>query len=158
MSSNRTVYIPIATRSRVHRRREVIIDSFQDGQVVDVETHNTQETQEGLEEEHREGIVNLIAINWTDFWKRVKIYPDRPVAYPDASGYISSRRRTRHQVQSVASDVASAYLSDTDSESGMDEIAPCRAGETTCMGCKDGQANQTAHMDYGGCLCNDVVV
>lgn len=151
MSSNRTVYIPIATRSRVHRRREVIIDSFQDGQVVDIETHNTQE---GFEEEHREGIANLIAINWTDFWRRVKIYPDRPVAYPDASGYISSRRRTRHQVQSVAS----AYLSDTDSESEIDEIVPCRAGETTCMGCKDGQANQTAHMDYGGCLCNDVVV
>lgn len=158
-SQNATEDIPMRrlspSLSRVHRRRFIISESFQESQEgTEVESQSTQdEAKEAKEakEEEQKGLLNIIAVNWTDFWKRSKIYPERPVAYPDASGYISSRRRSRHQAQDMSSEVASAYLSDTDSESGMDEIAPCQ-------GCRDGMANQMAHMDYGGCLYNDVVV
>ena len=115
--------------SRVHRRRVIISESFaesQEGTEVESPIQNTRSevvnevVNEVIREEQGvDGLLNLISVNWMDFWKRAKIYPDHSIAYPDASAYISSRRRTRHQFQRPR---ANAYLSDTDDESDCDSV------------------------------------
>jgi hypothetical protein len=156
-SQNATEDIPMRrlspSLSRVHRRRFIISESFQESQEgTEVESQSTQD--EAKEAKEEEQLLNIIAVNWTDFWKRVKIYPEQPVEYSDASGYVSSRQRSRNPVQARVRARSNAYVSDTESESDTESNTLV----ITCQGCKDGQANQMAHMDYGGCLCNDVVV
>ena len=134
--------------TRVHRRMENIRESL----LGDIET---QEGAVAQDEEMTEGIIegftNLVAVNWSDFWKRARVYPEHRVAYPDASEHVSSRQRPI---------IERSNMSDTDDESVADDTEPIDTERDiiTCRGCRDGQANQMAHMDYGGCLCNDVVV
>ena len=157
--SSQSVYIPTVpssspTLSRVHRRRDVISESLRESQ----ETFDIEAQPQLLEEDAEGSIVNLIAVNWSEFWKHARIYPEQPVEYADASEHISSRQRLRNEVLARVRERSNAYVSDTDSESDTEEnivILPRR--EITCRGCKDGQANQMAHMDYGGCLY-DVIV
>lgn len=52
-------------------------------------------------------------INWENFWKRVKIYPEQEVAYPDSSQHFSTRQRIRN----FSRQRANAYVSDTESDS-----------------------------------------
>ena len=60
-----------------------------------------------------------VAINWDNFWKRARIYPEQEVAYADASQHVSTRRR----IQNFRRQRANAYVSDTDeSESGDDIV------------------------------------
>jgi len=142
--------------SRVHSRREGIRESLL---ATDIET---QEGSVAQDEEMAEGIIegfaNLVAVNWSDFWKRAKIYPEHCVAYPDASVHVSSRQRPRNEVQANIRARSNAYVSDTDDESDTEDVIEPPCDIITCQGCRDKQANQMAHMDYGGCLCNDVVV
>ena len=142
--------------TRVHRRMENIRESL----LGDIETHEGAVSQdEEMAEGIIEGFTNLVAVNWSDFWKRARVYPEHRVAYPDASVHVSSRQRPRNEVQANIRARSNAYVSDTDDESD-DDTKPIDIERDiiTCRGCRDGQANQMAHMDYGGCLCNDVVV
>ena len=153
-SQSETVSSSSPTLSRVHRRRDVIIESLQDSQ----ETSDI-ESQSPVLEEERVGLtlIKQIAVNWSEFWKQSRIYPEQQVAYPDASEYVSSRQRPINEVQARARSRSNAYVSDTDSESDTENIEIVPRREITCQGCKDGQANQMAHMDYGGCLYVGVV-
>ena len=81
--------------SRIHRRKDSIEDSLQgEGEQVG------REGEEVGRDEFPETIEsNNQPINWLDFWKRARVYPETPVAYPDASQYVSSRQRRRGQDQ-----------------------------------------------------------
>ena len=77
--------------SRIHRRKDSIEDSLQgEGEQVG------REGEEVGRDEFPETIEsNNQPINWLDFWKRARVYPETPVAYPDASQYVSSRQTER---------------------------------------------------------------
>lgn len=115
------VYVPSMPRltpitlSRVHRRRGLISLSIREGQVFQ------EEQAEERAEEREEVGMNLFAVNWAEFWKRVKIYPEQ-VEYPDASGYVSLRHRSRTQERARERAREVAYVSDTDSESVCDDV------------------------------------
>jgi len=81
--------------SRIHRRKDSIKDSLQgEGEEVG------REGEEVGRDEFPETIEsNNQPINWLDFWKRARVYPEPPIAYPDASQYVSSRQRRRRQDQ-----------------------------------------------------------
>jgi hypothetical protein len=138
---------------RVHRRGDAIRESLQQGQ----EQQGDGQQGDGQQEEMKDDGVfiglNLFA-NWLEFWKQAKIYPEPTVEYPDTSAYVSSRQRQRCGAMNRMR--ANAYVSDTDSDldSGDEEQ---EQEATTCTGCRDKQANQVAHMDYGGCLYVGVV-
>ena len=142
---------------RVHRRGDAIRESLQQGDQGREQEQEQQGDDQG--EQRGQGVVqvaqddgvfiglNLFA-NWLDFWKQAKIYPEPTV---DTSDYVSSRQRQRRGTMNRIR--ANAYVSDTDSDldSGDEEEV------STCTGCRDRQANQVAHMDYGGCLYVGVV-
>ena len=141
---------------RVHRRGNAIRESLQqEVQGTDQGTDRQGTDQQGNDQgivQVDDGVfigLNLFA-NWLDFWRQAKIYPEPTVEYPDTSAYVSSRQRQRHRTMNRIR--ANAYVSDTGSDlDSEDEEA------TTCSGCRDKQANQVAHMDYGGCLYVGVV-
>ena len=146
---------------RVHRRGDAIRESLQQGreQQGDEQQEQQGDGQQGDEQQEEmkdDGVfigLNLFA-NWLEFWKQAKIYPEPTVEYPDTSAYVSSRQRQRRGA--INRMRANAYVSDTDSDldSGDEEQ---EQEATTCTGCRDKQANQVAHMDYGGCLYVGVV-
>lgn len=82
--------------SRIHRRKDSIEDSLQ-GEGEEVGREEGQEEGGVGRDEVPES--NNQPINWLDFWKRARVYPETPVAYPDASQYVSSRQRRRGQGQ-----------------------------------------------------------
>ena len=145
---------------RVHRRGDAIRESLQQGDQGREQEQEQEQQGDDQREQRGQGVVqvddgvfiglNLFA-NWLDFWKQAKIYPEPTVEYPDTSEYVSSRQRQRRGAMNRIR--ANAYVSDTDSDldSGDEEEV------STCSGCRDRQANQVAHMDYGGCLYVGVV-
>jgi hypothetical protein len=109
------------TLSRVHRRRRIISESLQESQEGTEEGTDTErlvQTENNRDDVQRYDVANLISVNWMEFWKRVKIYPDQEVLYPDTSEYVSLRHRTR-EVSARAR--ARANASDTESESDCEE-------------------------------------
>lgn len=144
---------------RVHRRGNAIRESLQqEVQGTDQETDRQEnDRQENDRQGDEQGVVqvddgvfiglNLFA-NWLDFWRQAKIYPEPTVEYPDTSAYVSSRQRQRRGTMNRIR----ANVSDTDSDLDSEDEET-----TTCSGCRDKQANQVAHMDYGGCLYVGVV-
>ena len=148
---------------RVHRRGNAIRESLQqevqgndqqgnDQQGNDQQGNDQQEGDQGIVQVD-DGVfigLNLFA-NWLDFWRQAKIYPEPTTEYPDTSAYVSSRQRQRHRTMNRIR--ANAYVSDTDDDLDSED----EEETTTCSGCRDKQANQVAHMDYGGCLYVGVV-
>jgi len=123
------VYIPSMPRlrpvilARVHRRRNVINLSNQERQEgTEFHIQGDLREEEGRRSEGRsegrsKGLVNLIAVNWAEFWKQTRIYPApaQEVEYADTSEYVSLRHRSRTQERARAR--ANAYVSDTESDS-----------------------------------------
>ena len=106
------------TLSRVHRRRIIISESLQESQEGTGEGTDTEplvQTENNRDDVRSEGISNLIYVNWMDCWKRVKIYPEQEVLYPDTSEYVSLRRRSRTQLQEERD------VSNTESETDCEE-------------------------------------
>ena len=71
------------------------------GEGEEVGREKGQEQEGGVEREKVPETIesNNQPINWLDFWKRARVYPETPIAYPDASQYVSSRQRRRRQDQ-----------------------------------------------------------
>ena len=111
--SRTEMYIQI---SRVHRRRFAINDSLlQDEYETNLVTN--PETNPETEDVTETGCTNLKpAVNWLDFWKRARVYPEQLTAYPDASNHTSSRHRRREFQRARAN----AYVSDTDDDTQSD--------------------------------------
>ena len=110
MSQPQQTNVSISSRSQ--RRRNAIQLSIQD----------TEEVRR-IEEEKQQDIINTteliqtLQVNWTDFWKRAKIYPDHRVEYADTSSHFSVRQRLQNGQRLRAN----AIVSDTeesDSEPG----------------------------------------
>jgi hypothetical protein len=89
--------------SRIHRRKDSIEDSLQ-GEGEQVGREGEQEEEVGRDEVPETIESNNQPINWLDFWKRARVYPETPIAYPDASQYVSSRQRRRGQGQRLDSE------------------------------------------------------
>ena len=99
--------------SRVHRKRNSMIQEEDLPQEEGKEelTPETEITQEVVE-------INS-TLNWIDFWKRARVYPEQEVSYPDASRHISSRQRRRPDFQRQR---ANAYVTDTDDSDSEPDI------------------------------------
>jgi hypothetical protein len=135
MSTSRSLVVNVP---RVHRRRDNISESL-----LQEET-SSEPTTLSVSEEVRVGVVRIpnVVVAWVEFWKRAKIYPEQTES---VSEHVSSRHRgVRNQE------------SDYETESSDDGETECIV-VVVCRGCRDKQANQTAHMDYGGCLYMGVV-
>jgi len=136
MSTSRSLVVNVP---RVHRRRDNISESL----LLQEETSSEPTTLSVLEEAHiaMPSIPNMV-VAWAEFWKRAKIYPEQTES---VSEHVSSRHRgVRNQER------------DYETESSDDDDEP-ECIVVVCRGCRDKQANQTAHMDYGGCLYMGVV-
>jgi hypothetical protein len=145
MSTSRSLVVNVP---RVHRRRDNISESLLQ---EETSRETPREPTLSVSEEARIGVMSIPNMVWAEFWKRVKIYPEQTES---VSEHVSSRhRRVRNQLQSNA-------ISDTESNSSDEEDEELELDETVvvvCRGCRDKQANQSAHMDYGGCLYMGVV-
>jgi hypothetical protein len=110
--SRTEMYIQI---SRVHRRRFAINDSLlQDEYDTNLETNPETEEMTVIAETVCSELKP--AVNWLDFWKRARVYPEQLTAYPDASNHTSSRHRRREFQRARAN----AYVSDTDDDTQSD--------------------------------------
>jgi hypothetical protein len=106
--------------SRVHRRRDVINDSYsyEVARELGLGVREEQHAQgEQSETDTKFDATSNNHINWIDFWNRARIYPEQTVAYPDASEYVSSRQRQRPGLQRRR---ANAFVPDTDDEDDDD--------------------------------------
>ena len=149
MSASRLLVVNVP---RVHRRRVNINESLL--QSREHPPLQQEQEQEEEEEEVRVGVGSIpnMVVAWAEFWKRAKIYPEQTES---VSEHVSSRhRRVRNHLHSMLqSNVSDTEESNSDVELELDETNTA----VVCRGCRDKQANQTAHMDYGGCLYMGVV-
>jgi hypothetical protein len=104
--------------SRIHRRNDLIKNSLQQEGIQGEEKEEAPETMES----NNNPLINLTpTVNWLDFWKRAKVYPEQLVAYPDASQHVSSRRRRSPGFQKERAR-ANAYVSDTDDSDSEEDV------------------------------------
>ena len=99
--------------SRVHRKRNAVIqeDLPQEEEEKEELTPETEIIQEVVE-------INS-TLNWIDFWKRAKVYPEQEVSYPDASQHVSLRQRPRGHVQRQR---ANAYVTESDDSDSEPDV------------------------------------
>jgi hypothetical protein len=117
-----TITILHQSNNRVYKRQNAIRDS-QEKEKEKVEEEEEEEKCQDPQTEDDEipprHIVIPSVITRIDFWKRTKIYPEEAPVYPDASTYVSSRKRTGDGRRARTNEYAS---DDSDSDSDSDNI------------------------------------
>ena len=115
-----TITILHQSNNRVYKRQNAIRDSQEkekEKEKVEEEEEKCQDPQTEDDEIPPRHIVIPSVITRIDFWKRTKIYPEEAPVYPDASTYVSSRKRTGDGRRARTNE----YASD-DSDSDSDNI------------------------------------
>ena len=119
-----TITILHQSNNRVYKRQNAIRDSQEKEKEKEKEKVEEEEKCQDPQTEDdeippRHIVMIPSVITRIDFWKRTKIYPEEAPVYPDASTYVSSRKRTGDGRRARTNEYAS---DDSDSDSDSDNI------------------------------------
>ena len=106
------------SNNRVYKRQNAIRDSQEKEKVEEEEKEEKCQDPQTEDDEIPPRHIVMIpsVITCINFWKRTKIYPEEAPVYPDASTYVSSRKRTGDGRRARTNEC------DSDSDSDSDNI------------------------------------